>query len=500
MPSATQRRLACYALGAEDGDQKSGSDQVEESERAATGAGAATIQAPPASTDEGRLRVFISYSRKDFVFTDQLEAALTACGFDCALDRHDISGGDRWNDRVRVLISDSDTIVFVLTPASAASEICALEVEESVKLGKRIIPVVSSPLGAVKPPDRLGALNYIFFYPEQKDPGSGFGTGLKKLVDALRTDLGWLRLHTRYLQRATEWVEGGRPANRLLLGDDVTEAKDWIAHRPQSAAQPTPAQLDFILASEQEERARSDAERQQLDAIKVAQAAREVALQKAEAAIRRAQEEQARRKKIQTLRNIALMVVSVLVLLALVLTLTLRSTQREALSQKNQANAILFSAIKIIQINSDQKIAQELVKLFESAAEAGNSDAMVDLGLIYSNGSGIGQDIDKARYWYEKAANANNTLGMFALGVMYDKGQGLPQDYTMARVWYEKAAARSHPSALYYLGVLYQCGHGVAPDPNKAMELFRAAADKGDQQAKDVLRSGQVEGCAEAKT
>ena len=99
-----------------------------------------------------------------------------------------------------------------------------------------------------------------------KAPGSGFGTGLAKLVAALNTDFDWLREHTRYLQRATEWDRGGRPANRLLSGDDIAEAKAWVARRPKSAPEPTALHLDFIRASEEEAEARSSAQRKQLEA------------------------------------------------------------------------------------------------------------------------------------------------------------------------------------------------------------------------------------------
>ena len=36
----------------------------------------------PASSDKGKLRVFISYSRDDLKFADQLDDALAACGFE----------------------------------------------------------------------------------------------------------------------------------------------------------------------------------------------------------------------------------------------------------------------------------------------------------------------------------------------------------------------------------------------------------------------------------
>jgi len=48
-----------------------------------------------ASPDKGKLRVFISYSRDDLYFANQLDAALKAYGFECFIDREGISGGDR---------------------------------------------------------------------------------------------------------------------------------------------------------------------------------------------------------------------------------------------------------------------------------------------------------------------------------------------------------------------------------------------------------------------
>src|SRR5262249_39792518 len=134
--------------------------------------------------------------------------------------------------------------------------------------------------------------------------------GLGKLVTALNTDFDWLRDHTRYLQRANEWDTGGRPANRLLSGDDIAAAKAWVARRPKSAPEPTALQLDFIRASEREAEARLSEQRKQLEAVAAAQAAREKALHEAE-------EAQYKRAAMARIRNIVLVVVSILAVLAL---------------------------------------------------------------------------------------------------------------------------------------------------------------------------------------
>jgi hypothetical protein len=74
-------------------------------------------------------------------------------------------------------------------------------------------------------------------------------------------------MHTRLLQRATEWEAGGHPANRLLSGGDITAAKAWAARRPKDAPEPTELHLAFLRASEDEETARASAERRRLAEI-----------------------------------------------------------------------------------------------------------------------------------------------------------------------------------------------------------------------------------------
>ncbi|MGA9601910.1 MAG: TIR domain-containing protein [Methylocystis sp.] len=219
----------------------------------------------PPPTDAGALNVFISYSRDDLGFADQLVAALESCGFNPTIDRQAITGGEEWKKRLGNLIHDSDTVVFVLSPSSAKANMCAWEVEEAARFSKRILPVICRPIDGVAVPPRLQDLNYIFFYEEPKSPGSGFGAGLAALATALKTDIEWIREHTRVLARATEWNTGGRTENRLLSGADILAAKQWASRRPRNAPELTALQLDFIKASEVAEEARQDAARKQIE-------------------------------------------------------------------------------------------------------------------------------------------------------------------------------------------------------------------------------------------
>src|SRR5262249_11295211 len=129
----------------------------------------------------GKLNVFVSYSRDDLEFADQLVEGLEVTGYEVSIDRHGISGGEAWESRLGALIRAADTVTFVVSPASRSSQIVTWQVGEVARQNKRSIPVLSRPLGDALPPQKLQNLNYIFFYPEPKSPGSGFGSGLNEV-------------------------------------------------------------------------------------------------------------------------------------------------------------------------------------------------------------------------------------------------------------------------------------------------------------------------------
>ena len=448
--------------------------------------GSAQQASGPASSDKGKLRVFISYSRDDLDFADQLAAALDTSGFECFIDREGISGGEAWKRRLGNLISEADTIIFVLSPSSARSETCNWEVEEAARLNKRILPANCRPLEGVNPPPRLRDLNYIFFYKEPKVPGSGFGTGLASLVAALNTDFNWLREHTRYLQRAKEWDEGGRPANRLLSGNDIAEAKAWVARRPKSAPEPTTLHLDFIRASEEEAAARLSEQHKQLEAMAAAQAERERALHDREEALKQ-------RARVARVRNIALLAVSILAIvagsvgwLANQQRITVHQERAIAERQRKQADDILAGAMNItanLETKADEETKKQAFRIFQSGVEHGDAVAMRNLGYSYGVGFGVAQDYAKAREWFEKAGDYGDGTSMFHLGRFYADGQGVAQNYAKAREWYEKAADKGIPEAMINLAIFYAGGNGVAQDYAKAREWLEKAADKGNAHA-----------------
>lgn len=203
---------------------------------------------------ETRTKVFISYSRADKAFAADLVLGLAACGFAPYIDRHDIAGGEDWKLRLAGLIAEADTVVYVISPDSLTSEMCGWELAQSLQLSKRVLPVVWRPIDDGAAPEDLRRLNYIFFSGD----GRTFAAGLADLAQALRTDIGWIREHTRLGALAQRWEARNRSDALLLRGDELDAAAAWSGAKPMAAPPITDAQADFIKASSD---ARTEAQR-----------------------------------------------------------------------------------------------------------------------------------------------------------------------------------------------------------------------------------------------
>jgi formylglycine-generating enzyme required for sulfatase activity len=248
----------------------------------------------PPRGEYGKLRVFVSYSRKDEAFAQELVTGLGIAGFQTYLDKHDVAAGEEWEARLGRLIDTADTVVFVISPDAVASERCSWEVERTSKLKKRLLPVVWRPVPEAEVPPRLKRLNYIFF-----DKSHSFAPSLAALATALRTDLDWIREHTRLGEAALRWQDRGRSDALLLRGEELLAAKTWLKIQPRYAPEPPLLTHEYINASDQAEDVRLSAQRRQLAEIAAAQQEREKALaretealEQARAAVRNTQRAQ----------------------------------------------------------------------------------------------------------------------------------------------------------------------------------------------------------------
>lgn len=118
------------------------------------------------------------------------------------------------------------------------------------------------------------------------------------------------------------------------------------------------------------------------------------------------------------------------------------------------------------------------VELLSEAAEAGDAEAMVNLGYLYARGHGVKEDQRKAFELYKRAADLGDPEGMNALGFKYRYGTGVPIDYAQAAYWFCEAVLRGHPRAMNNLAIMLTSG--VVPrDLAEARNLWRQSAAAG---------------------
>ncbi len=164
----------------------------------------------------------------------------------------------------------------------------------------------------------------------------------------------------------------------------------------------------------------------------------------------------------------------------------------------------------------------EAIGAYRKAVDKGSTAAMVELGLLFANGSGVAKDEAQARSLFERAAQAGNPRGVvnlaalsnssgapsdpvatrtllakaaeansadaqFQLGMMMADGVGGPKDDVTARALFEKAAAQDHAGALDWLGSFAESGRGGPKDQAAAKAYYEKSAALGNDDAKAAL-------------
>jgi len=194
-------------------------------------------------------------------------------------------------------------------------------------------------------------------------------------------------------------------------------------------------------------------------------------------------------------------------------------------------NSISHSGMKEAVKAVDNQEWDVAIKELTPEAKKGNTKAQTFLGWLYSSGTGVKQDQEKAFFWYEKAARQKYPAAQMRLARLYfyytdidiESGRLLieiitnikaetiinwfkeskipgdtrlykhigfyykniknPTDYSEVFKWYEKAALQGDAKSQYLIGALYSLGKGVQEDEIKATEWFKKAALQGDAES-----------------
>lgn len=128
--------------------------------------------------------------------------------------------------------------------------------------------------------------------------------------------------------------------------------------------------------------------------------------------------------------------------------------------------------------NREQRAFADKLK----SARLGTAEAQYELGLMYANGVGVEQDIEKAVHWVSQAAQRGLVQAQYLLATRYELGIGVERDVHAAWVWYHKAAEQGSNKALTRMGRLY-----AQAQPQAAATLYERAAVDGNAEAQAAL-------------
>ncbi len=187
--------------------------------------------------------VFLSYSRRDAAFTRLLHDELTSRGRKTWADWEGIPPSDKWMARIHSAIDEAEAVLFIISPESLVSPVCGEELDFSFNRNKRVIPILHrEPTGDVR--KDLAEINWIFARPSDE-----LREAVERMIEALDTDLLWVRAHTRLLVRAAEWDRQDRDASYSLRGRDLRDFETLQAEGTEKEPRLTRLQSEYLLAS-----------------------------------------------------------------------------------------------------------------------------------------------------------------------------------------------------------------------------------------------------------
>jgi len=165
--------------------------------------------------------------------------------------------------------------------------------------------------------------------------------------------------------------------------------------------------------------------------------------------------------------------------------------------------AILLGTLSVCSIaapKDDAKAAAErgdyksAFEILLPLAEAGDVDALGNVGNMYAFGQGTERDYAKAYSYWSRAADKHLGSAMGNIAVLYTNGLGgVNKDKKLAAHWYRQAAEHRHFPSMLALSSLYATGEGIEKDPIRAMAWAGLAASNAPNQRAQQAAVGQVQ-------
>ena len=137
----------------------------------------------------------------------------------------------------------------------------------------------------------------------------------------------------------------------------------------------------------------------------------------------------------------------------------------------------------------ERRQMNEVVELWEEAAEDENSCEQYYMAVLYYKGCFLEQNYTKAAEWFTKSAEQGDFRAQYYLGSMYYMGFGVKLDIKKAIEWLKKSTEYGNIiSSWIILGRIYYHGYGVRTNYKEAFKWYeKPAVDADNPEAQDVL-------------
>ena len=148
-----------------------------------------------------------------------------------------------------------------------------------------------------------------------------------------------------------------------------------------------------------------------------------------------------------------------------------------AFAQRNFAWKLLLG----VELEQNASTAFEL---FLRAAEAGDSSARLQIGIMYKDGIGTDINIVEALKWLECSAEQKNYVAIGTMARMFLNGEGVEKNQKKAFILYKEVADSGNSFARNQVGMMYKNGIGTEKDIDLAKKYLKLSAEQGNNYAR----------------
>ncbi len=134
-----------------------------------------------------------------------------------------------------------------------------------------------------------------------------------------------------------------------------------------------------------------------------------------------------------------------------------------------------------------EKYYFDAISAIKPIAEAGEPEAMANLGSFYSLGLGVATNEKLAFEWYLKASEKGYAFAMQNLANKYRYGNGVDRNVDEALKWYRRSAEMGNPASQYTLADILFDGYITTQNETEGLDWLRKAADQNYAEALNRL-------------